>query len=195
MIINIRGTNGSGKTHLVRELLGAGYTHVHLVNYAKQLKHSIKTEAVQGATRGDRIAVGSYAPGCGGMDRIPSFSIQQDAVMAATKLPGIDIVLCEGVLCSTVAGSWLDFFRGLQQPGEPVFIGYLDTPLELCLERIRERQRASARGERPIKEELVRDKVKAIAATRARFDAVGIPTFTIDHTDPVSSVREIIACH
>ena len=76
--------------------------------------------------------------------------------------------------------------------GHGVLIAYLDTPVELCLERITARQIA-ARGEaREIKADQVAAKVKAIAATRARFDAAGIRTVLLRHDHAKADLMEAL---
>lgn len=185
MIINIRGTNGSGKTTLARSLITSEAQPVDLVWYDNPTKKDPeRRSSVEGwGVSGGFLAVGKYSVGCGGMDTIPNFALQQEAVAKATMLPGPpEHVICEGVLASTVAGSWLDFFKKCQDAGgHRVLVAYLDTPLELCLERIRQRQVASGRGEREIKVDLVKDKIKSIHATRAKMEAAGIATVLLRH--------------
>lgn len=186
MIINIRGTNGSGKTTLVRQLLGADPLPVDLVSYPAPTKKDPKRfrwVEGYGSRDHDFLAVGSYRQGCGGMDTIPSFDLQQQAVAQAASFTPVRIknVLCEGVLASTVAGSWLTFFEAMQKRDYPVLVAYLDTPVELCLERITARQIAAKGTAREIKVDQVRDKVRAITATRDKFDAAGIRTVTLRH--------------
>lgn len=192
MIINIRGTNGSGKTHLARQLIGPNPNFLDLVNYQTQLKAGgFRQKFVEGwGGESDFLAIGSYKQGCGGMDTIPSFALQQQAVAVAETWikNGKPItgdrpryIVAEGVLASTVAGSWLEFFSRLKAEGHDILIAYLDTPLELCLERITARQIAAKGEAREIKTDQVAAKIKAINATRARFNDAGIPTWTLRH--------------
>ena len=195
MIINIRGTNGSGKTTLARALITPKAQPVDLVWYDNPTKRDPgRRSSVEGwGTSGGYLAVGKYSTGCGGMDTIKTFDLQQQAVMAATRLPGSPRhVICEGVLASTVAGSWLEFFKQQEAQGNRVLVAYLDTPLELCLERIRERQRATDRGEREIKEDLVADKIKSIKATRSKMEFAGIPTVLLRHDQAVEDLWDTI---
>lgn len=200
MIINIRGTNGSGKTTLARALITPAATPVDLLWYDNPTKRDpARRSAVQGwGTPRGFLAVGKYSTGCGGMDTIKTFDLQQAAVVAALEmrlLPPRHVV-CEGVLASTVAGSWLEFFqhqRSLWKNIDPAtrrtLVAYLDTPLDLCLERIIARQRATDRGEREIKVDLVRAKVAAIESTRAKMEAAGIATVTLRHDHAEQDLR------
>lgn len=195
MIINIRGTNGSGKTTLARAFQNGSAQEVKLVQYDAPTKADPKRQKwvtgtlshVEGLGR--VICVGSYAQAQGGLDTVGTFGLQQAAVMRA--FGEAEHVICEGVLASTVAGSWLSFFRGFHDTLAPVAICYMDTPVELCLERIRERQERAGKV-REIKQELVHDKVKSIAATRSKFKALDIPTYTVPHLDGPGFLRRLM---
>ncbi|UQS95120.1 nucleoside triphosphate hydrolase [Pseudanabaena phage Pam3] len=199
MIINIRGTNGSGKTTLARDLIGERPNPIDLLHYPSPTKRDPERMAwVEGwGGRTDFIAVGSYKQGCGGLDTVPSFDLQQRAIrvahdwkrengtalMAGTRPR---FVIAEGVLASTVFGSWGNFFAGFNK--DEVLIAYLDTPLEVCLERITARQIAAKGEAREIKTDQVADKIRAINATRKRFDAAGFTTILLDHTRPAADL-------
>lgn len=196
MIINIRGTNGSGKTHLARQLIGPNAMPIDLVQYTSPTKREpYRQRWVEGWGVPNRfLAIGSYRQGCGGMDTIPSFDLQQQAVARAVSWHGLsgdrpEHVVAEGVLASTVAGSWLDFLLNYKSQ---TIIAYLDTPLELCLERITARQIAAKGEAREIKVDQVRAKVRAIEATRAKFDAAGIRTVTLRYGMPAIDLLEAI---
>jgi thymidylate kinase len=203
MIINIRGTNGSGKTTLARSLIGADAKPVDLVWYDDPTKKDpTRRSSVEGWGKpGGFLAVGSYRVGCGGMDTIPSFDLQQKAVLRAAtdfpfKLMPPKHVICEGVLASTVAGSWLQFLQSMENVDglkRPVcLVAYLDTPLELCLERIRGRQEKAGKV-REIKVDLVKDKIKAINATRAKMEAAGIATVLLRHGSAQQDLLDTLA--
>ena len=203
MIINIRGTNGSGKTHLARQLIGENATPVDLVTYPSPTKRDPnRVKHVEGwGVPNNFLAVGSYRQGCGGMDTIPSFDLQQQAVRVAEEWrkggkpmagDGPEYVVCEGVLASTVAGSWLEFFSNMKIGGTDILIAYLDTPLELCLERIRQRQIAAKGEAREIKVDQVAAKVKAINATMRRFESTGIRCVTLRHGSALGDLTEAI---
>lgn len=202
MIINIRGTNGSGKTALARKLIGPYPAPIELVQYdAPTKKEPYRQRWVEGwgtTGPGSFLAIGSYKQGCGGMDTIPSFELQQKAVKAAAlwEIEGWPItaekpehIVCEGVLASTVAGSWLECFRDLRSL---VIIAYLDTPLKVCLERITARQIAAKGDAREIKVDLVADKIRAINATRAKFNAAGIRTITLRYDRAQEDLMEAL---
>lgn len=195
MIINIRGTNGSGKTTLARAFQNGSAQDVRLVQYSAPTKRNPdQMKWVTGTLShfpfsGRVICVGSYTQAQGGLDTVGNFDLQQAAVFRAAH--EAEHVICEGILASTVAGSWLDFFKKLELGGERVLVAYMDTPVELCLQRIRERQERAGKV-RDIKVEQVREKVDSIARTRAKFEAAGISTVLLDHTRAEEQLRQIV---
>lgn len=161
--IQIRGTNGSGKSTLARALMAGsdgkvGTISIPVLRYTTEKGR----ERIVPATLGWRCAIlGDYSTMAGGLDKVPTFALQQEAVAAA--LEQFNVVVAEGVLASTVYGSWATFAHALHDGGHRTIWAYLQTPIETCLARIRQRN-----GGKPIKEEQVRDKVRAIAATRRK---------------------------
>lgn len=123
------------------------------------------------------------------MDTIPSFKLQMEAVRKASTLA--DHVICEGILASTVAGSWIDFFRMMREEGQRVLVAYLNTPPDVCLQRIRDRQKIAGK-EREIKQQLVLDKIRAIAATRQKFAGAGIETVVLPYQRAYETLLEKI---
>lgn len=196
MIINIRGTNGSGKTTLARRFILDNAQTVLLVSYPwPSTKEPDRLKDVTGQLSeipglGTVCVVGSYAQAQGGLDTIPSFAIQFAAIKAAADIA--DHVICEGILASTVAGSWVEFFAdAMVLADQQVAVCYLDPPLEVCLQRIRERQERAGKV-REIKANLVEAKIKAINATNRRFRERGIPTYLLPHVGGVDAAEKLL---
>jgi predicted ABC-type ATPase len=197
-IYNIRGTNGSGKSTLARSFIigdpacppnrpgdDSSATMVDLTWYKSPTKrepHRLRyvegyasPQIVEGL---DVLVVGSYRTACGGLDAVPDFATTFKALDGAVgvhrrydRSAQHQAIVAEGVLASTVWGSWGEYASNLGGRAQVAFC-YLDTPLEVCLERIRRRQEAAGKV-RDIKEDLVKDKIKAIAATREKAMAAG----------------------
>lgn len=169
MIINIRGCNGSGKTHAARSLLDAP-------------PRWVGGKGPYGFTVGERVAlVGPYEAGkCGGCDRIKTFEDMRNAIMEAeAQWP---IVIFEGVILSTVFGSWADFCKA-----HPFVWAFLDTPLSVCLARIQARN-----GNQPIKEGLVRDKLESILRVKYKAKQAGYRVETIHYEQAEEELRRLI---
>jgi len=145
----------------------------------------------------DVLVVGSYRTACGGLDAVPNFETSFAALDGAVRIcrdhPRAEhqAIICEGVLSSTVWGSWADYEEGAVNDGVSFAFCYLDTPLEVCLERIRKRQEAAGKV-REIKTELVADKVRAIAATREKALAAGALVYDLPHNNAYDALYGVI---
>jgi gluconate kinase len=191
MIINIRGTNGSGKSTIARALRGVNYNEVGLVPF--------KTAAgsprwVPGyVNRETRIGVvGSYETECGGCDTIKTQDLICDSVrrMATIDQPKTRHVVFEGVLVSTILKRYLDLAREFNgTPQGPFVWAFLQTPAQVCLDRIQARN-----GGKPIKEELVVSKIRQIENVRRKVEALPDQTVVLlDSDEPFTQLAEFIA--
>jgi len=171
MIIVIRGTNGCGKSHTVREILKQG--------------RRIKAELIEGSSliRLPRVTrpvliVGPYIPGrsMGGCDciRRPSHIY---ALIDAALLKEWHVLL-EGVVLATTP------FLKYHATGIDVRMMLLDPPIAACREQIDRRQKlkghVSKLSERAMlaKQAKARDmyaQVRAAGMTAVRFDEAGSP--------------------
>lgn len=167
--VNIRGTNGSGKSTLARQFFGENDGEVVLVNGPFPLKKGMVDVRVTGRVNPDTqtCVVGSYTTMAGGLDKVKTFGAQFAAIDAALALPDVELVVAEGVLASTVFGSWAEHTRSLIAKGHRVIWAFLTTPVVECLRRIQVRN-----GGKPIKEDLVRDKWEQIDKVRQRAELV-----------------------
>lgn len=172
--INVRGPNGSGKTTLLRCLARNPECRLVEVHQPVHLEtdKGVKPEKI-GKPKGRPIVatvtpeglalLGDYTPAAtgttAGCDRIRRQDDIKAALVAASALPGVRLTLFEGVIVSTIFGPWLEWERA---NGGMVW-AFLDTPLEVCLKRIQERN-----GGEPIKEELVASKHKTIRDVRRK---------------------------
>lgn len=179
-VINIRGTNGSGKTTLVRMLMAAD---------AAEMPISIGEKGTPGHWLPNQriVIVGPYpsTKATGGMDNVRTTQEALEAVMAAAegrftlngapfdwKTQGtIRAVVFEGILISTVYQTWLDFSRKLKGwHSEGLVWAFMDTPKEVCVERVKERRAAKGRPTEGFKEELVTEKWEAIQRVRRKAE-------------------------
>lgn len=219
-IYNIRGTNGSGKSTLARSFIRGDaaaepnrYVEgspivVDLCWYdAPTKKDPARRLAVEGYCSPelrpglDVLVVGSYRTACGGLDAVPNFETTFRALDGAVNIhrdyarsAEHQAIVAEGVLASTVWGSWGEYAQpSLDADGCDVRFAfcYLNTPLEVCLERIRKRQEAAGKV-RDIKVELVRDKIKAINATRDKALAAGHLVYDLPWEEPIAPLTAIM---
>ena len=174
MIVNIRGCNGAGKSTIPMSMmelepdyeiikLGVGKTGKPC-NPALTVFHKQKW-----------VALGTYFSKTGGMD---TYSNNQETVQAleyALKhYPDYDIIM-EGVIASTIKSTYAELFKSLEAQGHQVLVMAFVPPLEVCLERIQQRN-----GGKPIKEELVAGKWRSVNSGVRYFRDAGLTALRVD---------------
>ena len=181
-IVSLRGTSGSGKSTVAfkifekyprQEIVGAdGKIQGYKVDARPEVKHPI-------------YILGKYTTACGGCDQIPT---QQEAADRAVHYHRDGHVLMEGLLASA-AGPAGAVTMTIQDTGEAVF-AILDTPVDLCIERVKARR--LARGdERPLNEKNTRDKWQQTRSTASALFKLGYDVRPIDHTKAFEDVMDI----
>ena len=181
--INVRGCNGSGKTTLLRSLARDPRC---VVVEASVPDH--KPIPITYTPEGLAI-IGDYTPAAAGattagLDRIKT----QAAAKAVAEFAGanteVKAVLFEGVVVSTIYGPWQEWSKA---NGGMVW-AFLDTPLEVCLKRIQERN-----GGKPIKEDQVADKHRTIARVRDKALEAGEAVRDIHWETALKDIKAVIA--
>ena len=182
MIIDLRGPNGSGKSRVVFDLLKLGNKEIDLVDYPNA--KTGKTNYVRGyeVPKLGLIVVGRYATACGGCDGIKTQDLVCEAVRVASTRASH--VLFEGVIVSTLFSRYLELSQSL---GLPYTWAFLDTPLDVCLARIYERN-----GGKQINETLVKGKWETIRRVREKAEAAGERYKIIDHERATVAVRRLL---
>lgn len=143
MIINIRGTSGSGKSTVVRSIMAMGAASPIGDNEKKPDGYIVQIPSL------DRnvCVVGPYVTACGGCDQISTQDEICDRIRAYSTLGH---VLVEGLLMSHSFARYAALDRELFEKGQHCIWAFLDTPLDVCLDRVRwrrEERRAAKGGE------------------------------------------------
>lgn len=157
LIIQIRGTGGSGKTTVMKQvmdLLGEWeWEPVMVAGRKKPLYYRQR----------NLIVLGHYEAACGGCDTIGSAA----QVYALIKtLPKSTIIICEGLLLS-------EDTKWSSQVEHELRIVYLTTPIEQCLSQI-EGRRAAVGNEKPLNPKNTTKRVDVIERSRVKLTEQGI---------------------
>lgn len=208
--LNVRGCNGSGKTTLLRCLArdpACLLVPVHQPinppagefqplkeswdDFEKRRKRAGKPKGkpiVATVTPDGLALLGDYTPAAtgttAGCDRISTQDDIKAALLGAAAIPTVKLVVFEGVIVSTIFLPWLEWERA---NGGMVW-AFLDTPLDVCLQRIQQRN-----GGEPIKEDLVADKHTTIRRCRTKAMQAGATVRDIQWDLALKRMREIIA--
>lgn len=162
MIIQVRGTSGSGKTWAVKRVMeGTDWQAVS----APGRKRPLYYRTAAGSDWPPTVVLGHYESACGGCDTIGSAA----AVAALTtrlraEHPGA-VIIQEGLLLS-------EDVKWTRDMGD-VFCLFLATPVDKCLEQVRGR-RAAAGNDKPLKEDNTRNRVGVIDRARVKLTEAGV---------------------
>lgn len=160
MIIQVRGTSGSGKSTAMRAFMeGAGcWNGVQVSGRRRPLYYRHEDLSV--------AVLGHYESPCGGCDTIGSaravYALVQD-LLGSPQPPRV--IVCEGLLLSE------DTKWSLQMPDLRAL--FLTTALGECLDRIRLR-RQKAGNDKPLDESNTANRVRTIDRAYAKLREAGI---------------------
>lgn len=171
MILQIRGTSGSGKSTVMRQIMDqySSWNSIYQPGRKKPLYYAKRS----------LIVLGHYESACGGCDTIGSARQVHELV---TKLHGAGpgrTILCEGLLLSEDV-KWTKQL-------EDVRCLFLTTPVETCLKRIRERRRRAG-NTKPLKEDNTRNRVRTIERARTKLMDAGVPCRRVSNSQAVRLV-------
>jgi hypothetical protein len=174
----VRGTNGSGKTTIVKKFLKFPNTELFGVLGVKRPE---AYKVTLGQALKPLFVIGSYQSATGGVDALP---------LSATELVGLLIkyqkqghILFEGVVISTYYGAVGDWLAAHRQDALVVF---LNTSLDKCLESIVLRSGETSRTAN------VAAKIKSIESVHKRMIEAGIPTLTVNRDEAFQKIKAYI---
>ena len=190
LIVNLRGCNGSGKTHAVRaflERLPNEKLNVQQLKSGKIRPAGYKVDATSWGIQKPIYVIGSYENACGGLDGIAT---QNEAALRILQMYEYGHVLAEGLLASKSGANGI-LMSSLK--GSNVLCGFLDTPWEVCVERVLAR-RAKAGNDKPFDpEKTMRGAFKGcLRAAELLTEAGGFDVRKVDYKRAVAVVREFL---
>lgn len=178
-IIKIHGCSGAGKTTVVRQLIERAewkwytpFTYIHRGNPFRNKYLEMDLPEVDRPV----FVLGSYENTCGGVDTI--HNVDHVAELIDQLIPEGHVIF-EGLLTSTYYGN-----LGKHSERYKGRYGYafLDTPIEVCLERVRVR-RLMANNAKPMNEQPTRDKHRVIGRLQEKVTAMGHDVILLPHLE------------
>lgn len=200
MILNLRGCSGAGKSYPGFRLLnefGPPVEELRTLKYfpnRKTGKPRRKPKLIGQVLPGGLCLAGRYTLGkstrtggvgySGGLDGyFPMDEMQEMVEELCDRFPH---VYMESLMISGTQQRWIDFAREHGGYDGMVF-ATLDTPIELCIERVLQRN-----GGRPVKEDQIAKHRNQVLRCATRFHEEGLRSFMIDHTQSYEQVRQLL---
>jgi dephospho-CoA kinase len=185
MLINLRGTNGSGKTTAVNALLHRANARAiyGVLGASHPEAYRVRLPGVEQ----DAFIIGPYDCPTGGCDRIQPFELIEPLIV---NYAAQGHVIFEGLLIACCYGT---IGKLLERRGRDALILFLDTPVELCIERVNARR--LERGDvREFDSAHLIQKHATIARLKQKIDATGtIRTALVSSTNAASAIIKCLA--
>lgn len=174
MIINPRGTSGSGKSHFARQLI-ALYTPGGVQSFHKEGRkqpYYYRYDRLGGPSS-PLFVLGHYETACGGCDTINGYD---EMFALARKCAAEGDVLMEGLLLSAEANRSIALGREF---GDDFQVLLLDTPLGQCIANIQAR-RAGRGNDKPVNPKNTESKYKGVKSVCRRLVESGVRVYEGD---------------
>lgn len=179
MIIDVRGTHGSGKSFVVHELLRKNKAEDYFEDPEdKPIGHFLPEI--------DAGIVGRYDRTCGGCDGVSPVA----EIVRRIRLMHDECthVIFEGIL---VAHTFQRYHELAQELGDYHFC-FLNTPLKKCISRVKARRRAKGNDKPLDPKNIIKDWNCIWGTVRIKMRDAGHNVHVIDWKDPVSQVEKLI---
>jgi hypothetical protein len=176
IVLNLRGTGGSGKSSAVRSLMDCH-------GIAQELKHARTGKTIAYRLRSGVVVVGRYQSACGGCDALSTFAEVADYVRHYSESAP---VVFEGFLWSGIFKSSHNLAEGLSGTRRVIF-ATLDTPLDVCVERVKQR-RAAAGNLKPFDPRNIASKYWSVIKAHIKLERAGWDTRLLPHSDTLPTM-------
>ena len=155
MIIQIRGTSGSGKSWVVHNLIKTLEKTLQPWGYFEETASGRERKIPSWYTYGDKIKIlGPYQEACGGVDNIGASAPRVFPYMEQFDNKG-NLVFAEGLLLSEDV-IWSERLK------DRILVLHLDTPVDKCFQQVMSRKAKTGRGSKDL------DRVKMKLAKRVQ---------------------------
>lgn len=186
-IINLRGTSGSGKTHIVLRIMEhyAQRIPVHIEGRKQPLGYRMEYPTADQCQ--PLFVMGHYEnpDGCGGCDNI-SNGLDFIYEKIYERLAFGDNVIFEGLIVASDVTRCIE----LKRHHELLVIG-LDTPLQQCIESVNSRRLKRGKTD-PVNPANTEKKFKALVPQRARFRDAGVDFRLLNRADALAACQAFL---
>lgn len=178
-IIHVRGTSGSGKSHLARRVMALYPSHQDV-----RIMDRKRPFATQHFGPGLNLlhVPGHYETDCGGADTIATYDDYFNDV--AAQYQHGNNVLFEGLLATPEYNRTIKLH---ELAGKDLHVVFLTTPLEECVASVNARRQAKAalkgRTADPLNPKNTISKQKGAESTRKKLFAAGVQTYQLDREE------------
>lgn len=179
LIVNIRGTHGSGKSTVIRTMMSR-YGAERLGKGKRPDGYRINLPDIKSPL----YVVGPYETACGGCDAIQPYALIWPRV---EEYAALGHVVFEGAL---VSSSYGNIGRASEAYGNRFVFAFMDTPLQVCLDRVASRRKARG-DDRPLDPKNTTVKYNNVLRSIPTIRAAGRRLVTIDHRFPVHNVLRL----
>lgn len=189
MIVNLRGTSGSGKSHTLREIMklygGKDEFEPWFKSGRKQPLYYISNRP---GPNGRKLFIpGHYETACGGCDTISHGSDAIFEIIRKGNSQGHD-VLFEGLLITVEYNRTL----AMHTDGLPLAVHTINIPLQECLDSILTRRRIKNPDAEPVNPKNTTAKHRQAWQTHARLSKVGVTCRMGDRAEVLAWTKEAL---
>jgi len=185
-IIKLHGTSGSGKTTVARELMKNADLVRTILNPASRKPEAYE---VRWLYKNPLFILGPYTATCGGLD---SLSDVNDHIRLLHQCAEYGHVFYEGLLGSEYYGR---IGKETERYGDQHIFAFLDTPIEVCLQRVAARR--LARGNtKPLNPANTVGRVAKIERLRYKLEhELSRKTVILPYQSPLQELLDIYRRH
>jgi hypothetical protein len=190
LIIQVRGSNGSGKSTAVRRFLGMGF--VPLYNgFPNKPEKVWGYRIVKPRWKGKKLEflrppiyiVGPYETPTGGCDCLPNMDFILDQVKILARYGH---VIFEGAMISTVIGRFIELEESVKDYAHCIF-GVMDTSQKRCVKRVNKRR--ALKGKEPIDPKRSMDgKYRSVQTSAKGLEKRGMDVRVIPYKRPFKTL-------
>lgn len=182
MIINLRGTSGSGKTTIVQKIMALYDTKEEVRQEGRRYPIAYHCEKEGHKTL---AVVGHYESTSGGCDSVPSLDMVYNLIRIANQLE-MDVIY-EGVM---VSGEYQRCLQ-LRRDHLPLVVIRLSTSLNDCLDAIRRRrlEKGNVKEFNPART-IRRD--KEVRSMTSKLESGGVAVYHLDRDAALIKCRELL---